>query len=684
MGSVSPGERTLFAGNFFLSLTLGALLALTACKNAKDVTQVGQQLLAGPEPVDQSDPNINPQNWPMQNPAIIRDPVMEARIVELMSRMTLEEKVGQIIQADIASITPEQLKEYHLGSILNGGGSAPDGNLRNTPESWLALADEFWEASTDRSDGGVGIPALWGTDAVHGHANTVGATVFPHNIGLGAANDPDLMYSIGRVTALEMLATGLDWTFAPTIAVVRNDLWGRTYEGYSEDPAIVAAYSSRIIEGIQGQIGTDEFLGKDRMIATAKHFTGDGGTLNGRDQGDNLASEAVLRDIHTVAYPPAIAAGVQTVMASFNSFHGRKMHGHKEMLTDVLVGRMGLDGFVVGDWNGHGQVDGCSAESCAASFNAGLDMFMAPDSWEPLYKNTLEQVKSGEITADRLDEAVARILRVKMRAGLFEASKPSSRPNGGNFDLLGAPDHRAIARDAVRKSLVLLKNKDGVLPLSAGSNVLVAGDGADDIGKQSGGWTLSWQGTGNTNENFPNGTSIYGGIKETVETAGGKAVLSVDGSWTEKPDVAIVVFGEDPYAEFQGDRASVDYESDDGLELLKKFTEAGIPTVSVFISGRAMWVNPELNASDAFVAAWLPGSEGGGLADVLFANADGTPNYNFTGRLSFSWPANAAQVEINVGDANYNPLFVYGFGLSYGDDGSLKELSEAPGLSAEP
>jgi len=664
-----------------LPLAVAVSFLITACQpDAPSSTSTGSEVAASAPPKAEIN-LINPQNWPLQPRSVVRDPQVEQRVSDLMARMTLEEKVGQIMQADIASVTPDQVRKFNLGSVLNGGSSAPGNDLRGTPDSWLALADAFWEASTDTSDGGVGIPVIWGTDAVHGQSNVVGATLFPHNIGLGAANDPDLVYEIGRATALEIRATGLDWAFAPTVAVVRNDRWGRTYEGYSEDPRIVAAYAPRMIEGLQGIYGTDEFFDENHVIATAKHFTGDGGTLNGVDQGDNLSTEAELRDIHSAGYPPAISAGVQSVMASYNSFHGRKMHGLKPMLTDVLVGRMGFDGFVVGDWNGHGQVEGCTNESCAASFNAGLDMFMVPQDWEALFHNTLNQVKSGEISQERLDQAVARILRVKVHFGVLDAPKPSARKNAGDWSLLAAPEHRAIAREAVRKSLVLLKNENSILPLPADAHVLVAGDGANDIGKQSGGWTLSWQGTGNSNEHFPNATSIFAGISEVVEAAGGTATLSVEGEWQEKPDVAIVVFGEDPYAEGVGDRANVDYDSDDGLELLKKFRQAGIPTVSVFISGRALWVNPELNRSDAFVAAWLPGSEGGGVADVLFADASGQPRFDFTGRLSFSWPANASQVEVNVGDSDYRPLFPYGYGLSYGDNGRLSELSEDPVLA---
>ena len=626
---------------------------------------------------------INPGEWPEQSPVMVRDAEMEDRIDDLLSRMTLEEKVGQVIQADISSVTPAQVREYNLGSVLNGGGSAPGGDNRTTPDKWLALADEFWEASTDTSDGGVGIPVIWGTDAVHGHSKILGATLFPHNIGLGMANDPDLLYDIGRATALEVRVTGQDWTFAPTVAVARNDRWGRTYESYSENPAIVAAYAAKVVEGIQGIPGTDEFLDESRVLASAKHFVGDGGTTDGRDQGRTDIAESELREIHAAGYPPAIRAGAQTVMASFNSFNGSKMHGNKAMLTDVLVGRMGFDGFVIGDWNGHGQVEGCTNASCPESLNAGLDMFMAPDSWDELYASTLAQVQSGQISMARLDEAVSRVLRVKMRAGVFEAGLPSSRPYAGDFELLGNPDHRALARDAVRKSLVLLKNENGLLPLRPDSHVLVAGDGAHNIGKQSGGWTLSWQGSGNLNSHFPNGTSIFDGLKDVIEAGGGTAVLSEDGSYSESPDVAIVVFGEDPYAEYQGDLPSVDLASEDGLNLLRKLQAAGIPTVGVFLSGRPLWVNPEINASNAFVAAWLPGSEGGGIADALIGGPDGAPRYDFRGRLSFSWPGTAADAEINVGDDDYDPLFAFGHGLGYADDGAVAELSEDPGIPEE-
>ena len=618
-------------------------------------------------------PDIHPQIWPEVKSPLARDEALEAEVARLLSGMSLEQKVGQIIQGDIASLTPEDVRAYHLGSVLNGGNSAPKGDLRGDPADWVALADAFWDASM--SEDGIGVPVIWGTDAVHGHSNVVGATIFPHNIGLGAANDPDLIRRIGEITAKEIAVTGLDWTFAPTVAVPQDDRWGRTYEGYSESPEIVAAYAGEMVLGLQGKPGTEGFLGDGRVVSTVKHFVGDGGTEGGRDQGETVATEEELRDIHAAGYPPAIEAGVQSAMASFSGWRGRKMHGFGPLLTDVLVGRMGLDGFVVGDWNGHAQVEGCSPTDCLASLEAGVDMFMAPDSWRGLYDTTLEQARSGELSMDRLDEAVSRILRVKLRAKLVEKGRPSERPLAGDFALLGAPEHRAVAREAVRKSLVLLKN-DGALPIAPGARVLVTGNAANDMGRQTGGWTLSWQGDGNAREDFPNADTIWEGLKAAIEATGGTAELSEDASFEEAPDVAVVVYGEMPYAEFRGDRPSVDYADREGLGALRRLQDAGIPTVSVFVSGRPLWVSPELNASDAFVAAWLPGSEGAGIADVLVAEADGQAAHDFSGRLSYSWPEKPDQARLNVGDEDYAPLFAYGYGLSYEAPGEVGEVGE--------
>ncbi len=625
--------------------------------------------------------------WPALAPPLPPDADLEARVDALVERMSLREKVGQIIQAEIRSVTPEDVRRFDLGSVLNGGGSFPGNDKRASPEDWLALADAFWAASTDTSDGGVGIPVIWGVDAVHGHNNVMGATIFPHNIGLGAARNPDLIRNIGEITAREVRATGLDWNFGPTVAVARDDRWGRTYESYSEDPEIVVAYARALVEGLQGEVGSPGFLGEDRVIATAKHFLGDGGTFEGRDQGDTRASEEELRDIHGAPYVAALDAGAQAVMASFSSWQGTKMHGHAGLLTDVLKGRMAFDGVVVGDWNGHGQLPDCSNDSCAETVRAGLDLFMVPEDWKALHRNTMRQARSGEIPMDRLDDAVRRILRVKIRAGLFDRGRPSERALGGRFDLLGAPEHRAVARQAVRESLVLLKNNEGLLPLPPTSLVLVSGPAADDIGRQSGGWTLTWQGTENTNDDFPGATSIWSGIKETVEAAGGQAVLCQGCAYSGGlPDAAIYVTGETPYAEGQGDAATLEYSPGDksDVELIERLRAAGIPVVTLFLSGRPLWVNPEMNASDAFVAAWLPGSEGAGVADVLFSAADGEVAHDFRGKLSFSWPRSLDQTVLNVGDPEYDPLFPYGYGLTYADDGDVPALDETRSAGAPP
>ena len=622
-----------------------------------------------------------PEIWPQPQSAVEADTALEGAVTELMAAMTVEEKVGQTLQPQINSVTPDDVKTYHLGSVLNGGGGWPGNDKYAKPEDWLALADAFWQASMDTSDGGQAIPIIWGLDAVHGHNNVMGATLFPHNVGLGAANNPELLRRIGEVTAREVAVTGQDWDFGPTVAVARDSRWGRAYESYSEDPEIVAAYAAAMVEGLQGRPGTEGFLDESHLIATTKHFLGDGGTERGVAQGETSVSEEELRDIHAAGYGTSLAAGVQSVMASYNSWNGEKMHGRGDLLTGVLKERMGFDGLVVGDWNGHGQLPGCSNDSCAAAFNAGVDIFMVPDDWQGLYKNTLTQVQSGEISAERLDDAVRRILRVKMRAGLFERGKPSSRALGGKTELLGSEEHRAVARQAVRESLVLLKNNGGVLPLEPAKRILVAGDGANDVGKQCGGWTITWQGTGNEKSDFPGASSIWDGIREAVEAAGGHAVLSVDGTYTETPDAAIVVFGEDPYAEFQGDRDTIVYSpgDDSDLELLRRLRASGVPVVSVFITGRPLWVNRELNASDAFVVAWLPGTEGDGVSEVLFAAADGSVRDDFRGRLSFSWPQTPSQAVLNRHDPDYDPLFAYGYGLTYTDDsvaGEVGELSE--------
>jgi beta-glucosidase len=610
---------------------------------------------------------VHVESWPAAQPARARDAGIERRVDAILGRMSLEEKAGQVIQGAITSLEPADVKTYHLGSVLNGGGGWPGDVRQATANDWLALSDAFYAASMDRSDGKQAIPILWGSDAVHGHTTIIGATIFPHNIGLGATRNYDLIQRIGEITAVEMSVTGINWSFSPVVAVTRDDRWGRTYETYSEDPQIVSAAAAKFVAGLQGNARTGRPLAPGKVIATAKHFLGDGGTVAGKDQGDNVATEAELRDVHGAGYLTALQAGAQTVMVSQNSWHGVEMHGNRTLLTDVLKGRMGFDGFVVGDWNGHAQIPGCTNDSCAQALIAGVDMFMVPNDWKGLYHNIVAQARSGAIPAQRLDDAVRRILRVKMRLGLFDSVAPSRRMHGGQLARIGSPEHRAVARQAVRESLVLLKN-DGVLPIRPQQRVLVAGDGADDIGKQCGGWTISWQGTENRNEHFPGGTSIWQGIRAAAEAAGGGATLSPDGSFTDKPDVAIVVFGENPYAEWEGDLTTIVYDNPRDVTLVRRLRAAGVPVVSVLLSGRPLWVNPYLNASNAFVAAFLPGTEGGGVADVLFGGAD------FKGKLSFSWPKLPTQVSLNDGDPSYDPLFPLGFGLTYEDRVTLPQL----------
>ncbi|TWB31771.1 exo-1,4-beta-glucosidase [Nitrospirillum bahiense] len=625
----------------------------------------------------------HPELWPAAKSKGLVDAKTEAFVTGLMAKMSLEDKVGQMIQADISTVTPADLANYPLGSILAGGDSAPaGGDDRAGPDKWVETARAFRAASLAERPGHVAIPIMFGIDAVHGNNNVVGATLFPHNSALGATHDPALIRRIGVATAQETAAAGIDWAFGPTLAVPQDHRWGRTYEGYSEDPDIVRQYAGEMVLGLQGQAGAGQALQRGHVAASAKHFLGDGGTTNGVDQGDADVSEQDLIRIHAAGYPAAVDAGIMTVMASFSSWQGAKMHGNKSLLTDVLKGRMGFDGFVVGDWNGHGQVPGCTADSCPAAVLAGLDMFMAPNDWKALFTNTVAQVKAGTIPMARIDDAVRRILRVKTKLGLFDPARPFELKDG----VIGNAEHRALAREAVRKSLVLLKNNGQVLPLKAKSHVLVVGEAADEIGRQTGGWTLSWQGTGNKNSDFPGATSLYEGIRQAVTAGGGTVDLSADGSYTTKPDVAVVVFGEMPYAEFQGDIPSLEFQAGDkqDLALLRKLKAQGIPVVSVFLSGRPLWVNPEINASDAFVAAWFPGSEGGGVADVLVGDMLGRPRYDFTGKLSYSWPKTAAQATLNRLRQPYDPLFPFGYGLRYADAKpvTVPQLPEVSGVDA--
>ena len=614
-------------------------LALSACAAPATATD------ATPTDTRASQAGQDSSLWPRVRSPIADDPALAARIEAIVSRMSLEQKVGQITMAEIKSISPDDARKYHIGGILNGGGSWPTGEADSSLASWLALANRFYDATARADAEHLGIPVIWGTDAVHGHNNVSGATVFPHNIGLGAANDPALMRDIGTATAREVAVTGIDWAFSPTVAVAKDARWGRTYESFSSDPDIVAELAKEYVVGLQGHPALGNFLSDAKIVATAKHFVGDGGTVRGDDQGDAVMSERELYEQHALGYLTTLGAGAQTVMASFNSWNGEKVHGDRYLLTDVLKERMGFDGFVVGDWNGHGQVEGCSNSSCAQSVNAGVDMIMVPTDWRDFIRNTTAQVRSGEITEERLDDAVRRILRVKARAGLLEGSeRPSSRDLAARASLVGHADHRAVARRAVRQSVVVLEN-DGVLPLEADADIALFGVGADHPAYQNGGWTITWQGR-DLNSKVINPPEFYKGhttLREAMETALGAAGGSL--SYSERPDpvasadAAVFVFAEEPYAEFEGDLDTLAFEPDaDMLRAMADMRARGVSVVSLLMFGRPLPVDEIVANSDAVAAVWLPGSEGDGLADVLVGTVEGEARHPATGRLSFDWP----------------------------------------------
>lgn len=623
-----------------------------------------------PRPASASELQVEavPANWPAaRSPAAITDAATEAMIDRVIDRMTVEQKVGQVIQGDISAMTPADLARYPLGSILAGGNSGPYGNERSDAAGWKKLVDEFRAASRKA---GAGVPILFGVDAVHGHSNVPGATIFPHNIGLGAARDPALIRRIGVATAAEIAGSGIEWTFAPTLAVPQDLRWGRSYEGYAADPALVASYAREMVLGLQGPLQAGEPLGPREVAATAKHFLADGGTQDGKDQGNARISESELVSRHAPGYPVAIDAGALTVMASFSSWNGLKHHGNRSLLTDVLKTRMGFAGLVVGDWNGHGQVPGCTVTDCPASLNAGLDLYMAPDSWKGLFDNLLTDVKAGVVPMARLDDAVRRILRVKAKLGLMQ-DRPVER---GDIAQVGSAAHLALAREAVAKSLVLLKNEGGLLPIKPGSRVLITGPGADDMAMQAGGWTITWQGTDTTAKDFPNGQTVGRSLVAAVGAAGGSARLDAKGEDVGPADVAVVVYGERPYAEFQGDIPDLAFRPLAGEDaLIARLKARGMKVISVFLTGRPLFAGSLINASDAFVAAWLPGTQGQGVADVLVAERGGRARADFTGTLPFAWPKDARSP---VAD----PLFPTGYGLTYARPARVGRVNEDPGI----
>jgi beta-glucosidase len=560
----------------------------------------------------------------------------------LLGRMTLDEKIGQMIQPDHGTLKqhPDDVRALFIGSVLSGGDSLPQ---PNQPGEWADLYDRYQRKALETR---LGIPVLYGVDAVHGHNGLHGAVIFPHNIGLGAARDPALVEQAARITALEVAATGIDWTFSPCIAVPRNERWGRTYEGFGETPELAASLGAAAVRGYQGATpGVPA-----GVLACAKHFLGDGGTTAGTDQGDTAASDEELRRLHLPGYRAAIAAGVGSIMISFNSVRGEPMHGSRRLVTDLLKGELGFDGFTVSDWNGIDKIPGDYRAKVEGAVNAGLDMFMEPQRYRDFIRTLRQLVDEGRVPVTRIDDAVRRILRQKVRLRLWEHPF-TDRSLAAS---VGSPQHRAVARDAVAKSLVLLKNDRRALPLARSTLKLhVAGSRAHDLGAQCGGWSVGWQGKRGP---ITVGTTILEGIRQALPQA--QVTFSADGSGAGDAQAVIAVVGEDPYAEGKGDREDLSLPAEDRA-LLAGLRKSGRTLVVVLLSGRPLILGPILEQADALVAAWLPGTEGAGVADVLFgARAP-------TGKLPHSWPRSMAQVPINVGDASYDPLFPYGFGLSY-------------------
>ena len=573
----------------------------------------------------------------------------------LLAQMTLDEKVGQMTQADHEFIKDSSdVQKYFLGSVLSGGNSDPKEG--NTLQAWNDMYARYQRQALQTR---LRIPLLYGVDAVHGHNNVIGAVVFPHNIALGATRNADLVQKIGEITAREVRATGTQWAFAPCIAVPQDERWGRTYEGFSEDPALVSEMGAAAVRGLQGA----DLGAPTSVLACAKHYAGDGGTAfgtgtigaKGLDQGDTQVDEATLRKIHLSPYQPAIDAGVGSIMPSYSSWNGQKVSGHKRLLTDVLKTEMGFEGFLISDYRAVEQLDPDFKTAIEKAINAGMDMAMVPDHYPEFITLLKELAQEGRVPMARIDDAVLRILRVKFAMGLMDEDARLFA-TAADQEAFGSEEHRAVAREAVRQSLVLLKNENGVLPLSKqAARIHVAGKAADDIGIQCGGWTISWQGAaGPVTEG---GTTILSALRAAVG-APGAITYSADGSGAKGADVGVVVVAEPPYAEMQGDRETLELAPEE-TAVVKNMKAAGIPVVVVLLSGRPLVLGETLEQADALVAAWLPGTEGAGVADVLFGD------YKPSGKLSYSWPRAMAQIPINVGDADYDPLFKVGYGLTY-------------------
>jgi len=575
--------------------------------------------------------------YPYQDPALSID----QRVNDLLGRMTLAEKIGQMTQVDRGAIVqnPNHITQYGLGSLLSGGGSSPEDNSAG---GWANMVDGFQEHALETR---LGIPLIYGIDAVHGHNNVGGAVIFPHNIGLGCTWNPDLVEEAGQITAAEVAGTGIDWTFAPCIAVPRDERWGRTYEGFGETAEINQMMGAASIRGLQGT----DLAAPNTILACAKHFIGDGGTEGGDDQGNTQLSYNDLYNIHLAAYVDAIEANVGSVMASYNSWNGQKVHGSDFLLNDLLKGELAFDGLLVSDWAAIDQLPGDYLHDVVTSINAGIDMVMVPHDYMNFISTVSTAVNSQHISEARIDDAVSRILKQKFALGLFENPYTDAMYTAG----VGSAEHREVARQCVRESAVLLKNEDQILPITGEwQQILVAGRNAHDLGAQCGGWTISWQGS---RGNITIGTTVLDGIME-MAPATTQVTHSTAGYGAENSDLAIVIIGEDPYAEGSGDRDDLAVSAEDRA-VIDRIDSSGTPFIVVLISGRPMILGDILDRSSAFIAAWLPGTEGGGLADILFGF------YTPTGKLTHSWPRDMGQIPINWGDFDYDPLFPYQYGL---------------------
>lgn len=596
----------------------------------------------------QKDAVIRETEIPAPTAALVSKPLSEQSVEEIVNNMSLVKKAAQMVQAERKSISPAEARSYGIGSVLSGGGSHP---ANNTPEGWAKMYNEYQSAMLKGNQ----IPILYGVDAVHGHNNVHGAVIFPHNIGLGATRNPELLFEIGKIVSSDVAATGIDWNFAPAVSVVQDIRWGRTYESFGEHPELQELLISSYVKG----------LTQFNVIATAKHFIGDGATrwddkASGYkiDQGDAVISEEELKRIHLPGYLAAINAGADSIMVSFSSINGLKMHMNKALITDFLKGELKFEGIVVSDWEALHQLPGNFEQQVASCVNAGVDMLMEPNMWKQAITAIVNGVNNGTIPIERVNDAVTRIIRIKKKYKLFE--EPLVEFDGSNF---ASEESKKVARQAVRESLVLLKNEGKVLPLKKNANILLLGPGINNTGYQCGGWSLEWQGTSDPSR-IP-GTTILQAFEEVASANGAKIIT--DPKQADKADVAVLVIGEKPYAEGVGDNGTLTLDSntamESNLDAVRAAAQTGLPVVTVMLAGRPMIITDEIENWDAFVMAWLPGSEGGaGIADVLYGD------YNFTGKLPVTWPKDSSQFGYNVNSIDYNEeavLFPYGFGLSY-------------------